>query len=112
MNRPATASLRSATPKKNVSCNFDFRAEFFLKKERTFFFGVLPSKYSGSVAGLQCGLGFAKTIFWGKGFGKTSAEFSRPQKGVWGMNAGGFLFRDFWRRLWRKNVKTGKMNLI
>jgi len=31
-----------------------------------FLFGVLPSKYSGSVAGLQFGLGFAKTIFWGK----------------------------------------------
>ena len=33
-----------------------------------FLFGVLPSKYSGSVAGLQFGLGFAKTIFWGYGF--------------------------------------------
>jgi len=33
-----------------------------------FLFGVLPSKYSGSVAGLQYGLGFAKTIFWGYGF--------------------------------------------
>ncbi|MBI2410613.1 MAG: hypothetical protein HYV32_01790 [Candidatus Kerfeldbacteria bacterium] len=75
---PATASLRSATPKKNVPCFSDLRAtNFFLKKERTFFFGVLPSKYSGSVAGLQCGLGFAKTIFWGKGFGKTSADFPR-----------------------------------
>ena len=43
--------------------------------ERTFFlFGVLPSKYSGSVAGLQYGLGFAKTIFWGKGFGKTETN--------------------------------------
>ena len=60
-----------------------------------FLFGILPSKYSGSVAGLQCGLGFAKTIFWGKGFGKTSAEFSRPQKGVWGMNAGGFRTGSF-----------------
>src|ERR1035437_576302 len=35
-----------------------------------FLFGVLPSKYSGSVAGLQCGRGFAKTIFWGKDFAK------------------------------------------
>ena len=45
--------------------------------------------------GAKCGLGFAKTIFWGKGFGKTSAEFSRPQKGVWGMNAGGLDFGFF-----------------
>ena len=79
---PATASLRSATPKKNVPCFSDFaRDRFFLKKERTFFFGVLPSKYSGSVAGLQYGLGFAKAIFWGKGFGKTSAAFPARRKG-------------------------------
>ena len=51
---PATASLRSATPKKKCSLLFGFaRDRFFLKMERTFFFGVLPSKYSGSVAGLQ-----------------------------------------------------------
>jgi hypothetical protein len=66
---PATASLHSATPKKNVSCNFDFRAGFFLKKERTFFFGVLPSKYSGSVAGLNADSAKRKIcFFWGNGF--------------------------------------------
>jgi len=93
---PATASLRSATPKENTPCISVLRGgEFLLKKERVFSFGVLPSKYSGSVAGLQCGLGFAKTIFWGKGFRKTETEFSRPQKGVWGMNAGGLSFRIF-----------------
>jgi len=48
--------------------------------------------------GASCGLGFAKAIFWGKGFGKTSAEFYRPQKGVWGMNAGGIPFRIFRRK--------------
>src|SRR3989344_5071619 len=48
MNRSATASLLSATPKKNVSCFLDLAGvKFFLKAERTFFFGVLPSKYSG-----------------------------------------------------------------
>jgi hypothetical protein len=41
------------------------------------------------LAEFKCGLGFAKAIFWGFGFGKTETEFSRPQKGVWGMNAGG-----------------------
>src|SRR3972149_10759640 len=30
-----------------------------------FLFGVLPSEYSGSVAGLQCGRSFGKTIFLG-----------------------------------------------
>ena len=48
MNRSATASLLSATPKKNVPCFLDLaEVKFLLKVERTFFFGVLPSKYSG-----------------------------------------------------------------
>ena len=46
MNRSATASLHSATLKKNVPCFFDVVVvEFFLKKERAFFFGVLPSRF-------------------------------------------------------------------
>ena len=68
-----------------------------MKKERVFFFRGSALQVFGQVAE-QCGLGFAKTIFWGKGFGKTSAEFPRPQKGVWGMNAGGVRtggFRKF-----------------
>ena len=46
----------------------------------------------GSVAGLQCGLGFAKTIFWGKGFGKTSADFPPAERGL-GRNPRGLRFR-------------------
>jgi hypothetical protein len=50
-----------------------------------FLFGVLPSKYSGSVAGLQFGLGFVKTIFWGLGFRKTETnlflDFVRAEEG-------------------------------
>jgi hypothetical protein len=39
-------------PKEKCSLQLSFAlGGFFLKKERTFFFGVLPSKYSGSVAG-------------------------------------------------------------
>jgi hypothetical protein len=90
---PATASLHSATPKRKiVPCFFDFReGGFFLKWKGYFSFWALPSKYSGSVAGLQFGLGFGKTIFWGFGFAKASPDFPRPQKGVWGMNAGGLV---------------------
>ncbi len=40
MNRSATASLLSATPKKNIPCFLDLAGV-------KFFFGVLPSKYSG-----------------------------------------------------------------
>jgi len=29
----------------------------------------------GETDGIQSGLGFAKTIFWGKGFGKTETNF-------------------------------------
>ncbi|GEM_PF-2993973 len=76
-NRPATASLHSATPKrKNVPHFIDLAGGIFLKNGKDIFlFGVLPSKYSGSVAGLQFGRGFAKTIFWEKGFRKTSTNF-------------------------------------
>jgi len=102
---PATASLHSATPKrKNVPCSFDFRGGgFFLKwKGHSSFWGsarkdiravwrgfnsdsVLPKLFSGDWI-------FAKPrlIFSGK------FEFGfRPQKGVWGMNAGGLFSAIF-----------------
>ena len=51
---------------------------------RTFFAGLCP-QFFGQVVGLQCGLGFAKTIFRGKGFGKTSTNvflhFDRAEEG-------------------------------
>src|SRR3990167_3848131 len=74
INRPATASLHSATPKKNVPCfSLVVVVKFLLKKERTFFFGVLPSRS-------RAGGGTMRTKFWqnyflGKGFCKTSADF-------------------------------------
>src|SRR3989339_521731 len=50
-----------------------------------FLFWVLPSKYSGSVAGLKFGLGFAKTIFWGLDFRKPETnlflDFVRAEEG-------------------------------
>src|SRR3989344_6438014 len=74
MNRSATASLHSATPKKNVPCFSDVVVvKFFLKKERTFFFGVLPSR-SRAGGGTKCGLGFAEAFFWGYGFRKTETD--------------------------------------
>src|SRR3989344_2342623 len=83
----------------------------FLKKERTFFFGVLPSKYSGSVAGLQCGLGFAKTIFWGKGFRKTSALLPPAERGLGNECGRVFPFRIFMRWLCENEPKGDKMVL-
>ena len=89
MNRSATASLHSATPKKNVPCFSDMAVvKFFLKKERTFFFGVLPSRS-------RAGGGTMRTKFWqnyflGKGFCKTSAhlflnsDVANGGGGVWG----------------------------
>jgi len=90
MNRSATASLHSATPKKNVPCFSDVVVKFFLKKERTFFFGVLPSKYSGRWRNTL------RTKFWQnyflgrKGFAKTLAhlflnsDVANGKGGVWG----------------------------
>ena len=52
---------------------------------------LLPKSYAQRIAPPPpSGLGFAKLFFWGFGFGKTETESSRPQKGVWGMNAGWF----------------------
>ena len=63
----ATRRVRR-TPKKKCSLLFRFaRDQFFLKKERTFFLWCSALQVFGQVAGLQFGLGFAKTIFWGKG---------------------------------------------
>jgi len=45
----------------------------------------------GKLTEFKCGLGFAKTIFWGKGFGKTDTDF--PPAG--GMRAG-FVLRNWW----------------
>ena len=51
--RPATASLHSATPKrKNVPCFFVFsRGDFLLNMERTFFFLVFCPEVSGQWRG-------------------------------------------------------------
>jgi hypothetical protein len=51
--RPATASLHSATPKrKNVPCFFVFsRGDFSFDMERTFFFLVFCPEVSGQVSG-------------------------------------------------------------
>ena len=73
MNRSATASLHSATPKKNVPCFLDLVVvKFFLKMERTFFFGVLPSR--SRAGGGTMRTKFCKSYFLGKGFCKTSAH--------------------------------------
>ncbi|TSC79052.1 MAG: hypothetical protein G01um101429_559 [Parcubacteria group bacterium Gr01-1014_29] len=53
---------------------------------------VLPSKYSGSVAGRNADSVLPKLFFWGKGFGKTSADFPRGG-GVWGGIRAGFWFQ-------------------
>jgi len=111
MNRPATASLHSATPKKNVPCFSDMAVvKFFLKKERTFFFGVLPSRS-------RAGGGTMRTKFWqnyflGKGFAKTSADLflnsdvANGKGGVWGgiFHLLLFLFLKNWGRT--KKYKT------
>ena len=79
-----------------------------------FSFGVLPSKYSGSVAGLQFGLGFAKTIFG------EEKDFAKPRLIFWwwfpparrrglGRNAGGFSLRILW---WRLLIKVKKFSII
>src|SRR3989338_9147899 len=43
--------------------------------ERNFSFWGSALQVFGQCGGAKCGLGFAKTIFWGKGFGKTETDF-------------------------------------
>jgi len=100
MNRPTTARSAREPAKKFSLLFFCARRIFSVKRKRKLFCRLLL--LTEQVVGLRCGLGFAKTIFWGKGFGKTSAEFSRPQKGVWGMNAGGIPNSFWWFSKWRK----------
>src|SRR3989344_2803403 len=100
MNRPATASLHSATPKKNVPYNSLVVVKFFLKKEGTFFFGVLPSR--SRAGGGTMRTKFYKNYFLGKGFCKTSAHLflnSDVANGKGGVCGGIFhlLLFLFWR---------------
>src|SRR3989338_9408988 len=68
LNEPKPHALAStpATPKKNVSCFFDLAGgNFFLKMERTFFFGVLPSQHLGRGGGVETDpLGKQKNYFF------------------------------------------------
>jgi len=65
MNRSATASLRSATPKKNVPCFLDLAVvNFFLKKERKFFFlGFCPPSIRAVWRGFNADEVLAKLFF-------------------------------------------------
>ena len=77
---PHHRSLRSRVPQKNVLILLGEKSVARKQISGEHFFAGL-CRECRQVAGLQCGLGFAKTIFWGKGFGKTSAEFSRAEEG-------------------------------
>jgi len=92
---PATASLRSATPKKNVPYFSDFaRDRFFLKWKGHFSLGFCPPSIRAVWRGFNADSVLPKLFFWGKGFGKTSADFPRGG-GVWGGIRAGFAFEFF-----------------
>jgi len=66
-NRPATASLHSATPKrKNVPCFSVFRGGgFFLNGKDIFLFGVLPVKIFRQCGGASIRTRFCENYFLG-----------------------------------------------
>ena len=75
--------------KKNTPCISDLAGvNFFLKKERVFFFRGSAQEVSGQCGGAKCGLGFATTIFWGKDLAKPrlifAFAFCPRGGGVWG----------------------------
>jgi len=108
MNRPATASLHSATPKKNVPCFLDVVVvEFLLKKERVFFFRGSALQVFGQVAERNTD-SVLRSNFAGEMIRKTSANsffarFSFRRAGGCGRNARRILF---WRDGKAKKTKT------
>ena len=114
MNRSATASLHSATPKKNVPCFSDLAVVKFLLKWKGHFSLVFcpPS--------IRAGGGTMRTKFWqnyflGKGFCKTSAhlflnsEVANGKGGVWGGIFHLILFL-FWGNSGRTKNRKNKFN--
>ncbi len=101
MNRSATASLHSATPKKNVSCFLDLAGVKFLLKRKGHFSLVFCPQGLGQCGGTMR-TKFCKNYFLGKGFYKTSAhlflnsEVANGKGGVWGGIFHLLLFL-FWR---------------
>ncbi|OGE70904.1 hypothetical protein A3J21_01900 [Candidatus Daviesbacteria bacterium RIFCSPLOWO2_02_FULL_43_11] len=68
---------------------------FFLKKERVFFFRGSALQVFGQCVGLQYGLGKAKIFFsGGKDFSFCLGSFPARRRGL-GRNAGGFRSRSF-----------------
>jgi hypothetical protein len=67
---PPPRGLGGNPERKNTPCILDLAGvKFLLKKKGCFSFGALPS-ITRAVGGAKCGLGFAKTIFWGKDLAK------------------------------------------
>ena len=88
--RHRLASL--GNPKEKCSLLFGFaRDRFFLKMERTFFFlGFCPRSFWAVWRGFNSDSVLPKLFSGEKDLAKPRL-ISRPQKGVWGMNAGGIL---------------------
>jgi len=93
---PRTGEYASNPERKNTPCISDLAGvKFLLKKERVFFFRGSALQVFGQCVGLQCGLGFAKTIFLGERISRfASADFPPAERGL-GRNAGGISFSDF-----------------
>src|SRR3989344_8712688 len=101
MNRsPTHWRVRQQPRKKKHSLLFLIFAgvNFFLKKERVFFFRGSAQEVSGQCVGLQYGLGKTKICFsGGKDFSFCLGCISARRRGL-GRNAGGFRTGGFRRR--------------
>src|SRR3989338_4878966 len=105
--RHSLASLGNPK-KKKVPCFSDFRGGgFFLKWKGHFYFWGSALKVSGSVAGLQYGLGKTeKQFFWGKRiFRFASALFSPAERGLGNECERTSVFKKFahlHKEIWKK----------
>jgi len=86
MNRPAPASLRSATPKKNVPCFSGLAGGIFLEKGKDIFLWCSALQVFGQVAGLTRTRFCQNNFSGGKDLTKPRliSDFASGGGGVWG----------------------------
>ena len=89
MNQPPRTGEYASNPrKKNTPCISSqmtywvfWRGEISFEKGKGVFLSGFYLQVFGQCGGLQCGLGFAKTIFWGKDLAKPRLNFPARRKG-------------------------------
>src|SRR3990167_6609115 len=109
MNQPHHRSLRSRVPQKMFSAFLILReGGFFLKRKGHFSLVFCPPSIR-AVRGASIRTKFWQNYFLGIWIWQNRDCISRPQKGVWGMNAVGFGFQKIGGLWFQKTEKNDKL---